>query len=184
MFVCTDGGIYKAENPTLVNSNYYTDLTPGMGIRQFYKIGLSQTNPVVVTGGSQDNGSSVLGSDGNWTDWWGADGMEGFVDKNNTQIMYGTSQFGSFIKTFNGGLSISGVSQPDGKGGDYNWNWIVPFEQDPIVQNTIYCAFDEVYKSENGGSTWTSISQNFGACRAKNSVLPNVPTKNVFFAKM
>ncbi|MDH7913088.1 T9SS type A sorting domain-containing protein [Winogradskyella sp. SYSU M77433] len=162
LFVCTDGGIYKAENPTLVNSNYYTDLTPGMGIRQFYKIGVSQTNPVVVTGGSQDNGSSVLGSDGNWTDWWGADGMEGFVDKNNTQIMYGTSQFGSFIKTFNGGLSISGVSQPDGKGGDYNWNWIVPFEQDPIVQNTIYCAFDEVYKSENGGSTWTSISQNFG----------------------
>lgn len=163
LFLGTDGGIYKAETPSIVNSNYYTDLTTGLGIRQFYKIGISQTDPVVVTGGSQDNGSSVLGSDGNWIDWWGADGMEGFVDKNNSQIIYGTTQFGSFIKSFNGGSSVSGVTQPDGKGGQNTWNWVVPFEQDPITQDVIYCAFDEVYKSIDAGSTWTSISQNFGA---------------------
>lgn len=163
LFLGTDGGVFRAENPLVVNSNYYTDITTGMSIRQFYKIGISQTDPVVVTGGSQDNGSSVLDVEGNWTDWWGADGMEGFVDKDNTQIMYGTSQFGNFIKTFNGGFSISGVNQPDGKGGDFNWNWIVPYEQDPTVNNRIYSAFDEVYQSENGGNSWTSISQNFNA---------------------
>lgn len=163
LFVGSDGGIFKADNPTVVNSSYYTDLTPGLGIRQFYKIGISQTNPVIVTGGSQDNGSSVLGADGNWTDWWGADGMEGFVDKNDTQIMYGTSQYGGFIKTFNGGSSINYIAQPDDKGGDSSWNWVVPFEQDPIVQNTIYCAFDQVYKSIDGGNNWNAISQNFGS---------------------
>lgn len=161
LFVGTDGGIYRADNPTTVNANYYTDLTPGLGIRQFYKIGVSQTNPVVVTGGSQDNGTSVLAANGNWTDWLGADGMEGFVDKNDSQIMYGTSQFGFMYKTFSGGTSISGVTQPDGKGGQNNWNWVVPFEQDPIVPNTIYVAYDEVYKSIDGGSSWVSISQNF-----------------------
>ncbi|NNE30769.1 MAG: T9SS type A sorting domain-containing protein [Winogradskyella sp.] len=163
LFVGSDGGIFKAENPTVVNSNYYTDLTPGLGIRQFYRIGISQTDPVIVTGGSQDNGSTVLGSDGVWRDWWGADGMEGFVDKDNSQLIYGTSQFGSFVKSVDGGNNVSGVSQPDSKGGQSNWNWIVPFEQDPIVQNTIYCAFDEVYKSLDGGIVWVSISQNFGA---------------------
>jgi len=161
LYVGTDGGIYKSDSPTAVNNNYYTDLTPGMGIRQFYKIGISQTNPVIVTGGSQDNGSSVLGAGGSWTDWWGADGMEGFVDKNDSQIIYGTSQFGSFVKSYNGGANISFVMQPDGKGGDYNWNWIVPYEQDPSVQDVIYSAFDEVYKSTNGGNSWISISQNF-----------------------
>ncbi|NRD20612.1 T9SS type A sorting domain-containing protein [Winogradskyella eckloniae] len=161
LYVASDGGIYRAENPTVVNSSYYTDLTAGLGIRQFYKIGVSQTNPVIVTGGSQDNGSSVLSSDGNWTDWWGADGMEGFVDKNNSQILYGTSQFGSFVKSFNGGANITYLTQPDDKGGDYTWNWIVPFEQDPILQNVIYCAFDEVYKSIDSGLNWVSISQNF-----------------------
>ncbi|OZV67516.1 VPS10 domain-containing protein [Winogradskyella aurantia] len=163
LFLGTDGGIFRAEDPTFVSSDYYTDITTGMGIRQFYKIGISQTDPVIVTGGSQDNGSSVLGSDGNWTDWWGADGMEGFVDKNNSQILYGTSQFGSFVKTFDQGLNIFGVTQPDGKGGTPQWNWVVPFEQDPSAQNTIYCAFDEVYTSSNGGNSWSSISQNFGA---------------------
>ncbi|WP_296314467.1 VPS10 domain-containing protein [Winogradskyella sp. UBA3174] len=163
LFVGSDGGIFKAENPKLVNSDYYTDLTPGLGIRQFYKIGISQTNPVVVTGGSQDNGSSVLRANGNWIDWWGADGMEGFVDKNNTSIIYGTSQFGSFVRSIDRGESIQGVNQPDDKGGQNNWNWVVPFEQDPIVQNRIYAAFDEVYTSLNSGNTWTSISQNFGA---------------------
>ncbi|MBO3116766.1 T9SS type A sorting domain-containing protein [Winogradskyella sp. DF17] len=163
LFLGTDGGIFRADNPRLVSSNYYTDITTGMGIRQFYKIGISQTNPVIVTGGSQDNGSSTLGANGLWTDWWGADGMEGFIDKNDTQIMYGTSQFGSFVKTFNGGLSINGVAQPDGKGGNFNWNWIVPYGQDPLVNNRIYSAFDEVYQSNNGGNSWTSISQNFGS---------------------
>ena len=163
LFVGSDGGIFKADDPTTISSSMYTDLTPGLGIRQFYRIGISQTNPVIVTGGSQDNGTSVLNALGNWTDWLGADGMEGFVDKNNSQIMYGTSQFGSFYKTFNGGSSISGVSQPDGKGGQNTWNWIVPFEQDPTIQNTIYAAFDEVYKSTDGGANWTSISQNFGS---------------------
>ena len=146
----------------VVNSNYYTDLTAGLGIRQFYKIGVSQTNPVIVTGGSQDNGSSILKEDGNWIDWWGADGMEGFVDKTNSQFIYGTSQFGSFVKYTNFANSVSGVNQPDGKGGDSNWNWVVPFEQDPITQDVIYCAFDEVYKSVDGGNNWNSISQNFG----------------------
>ena len=162
LFVGSDGGIFKADDPTSVNSDYYMDLTPGLGIRQFYRIGISQTDPVIVTGGSQDNGSSVLRADGNWYDWWGADGMEGFVDKNNSQILYGTSQFGSFVKSIDGGDDVINVAQPDGKGGQNNWNWVVPFEQDPIVQNTIYCAFDQVYKSIDSGVNWTAISQNFG----------------------
>ena len=165
LMVGTDGGIYRADNPTVINRDYYTDLTSGMGIRQFYKIGVSQTNPVVVTGGSQDNGTSVLRQDGNWTDWLGADGMEGFVDKNDVSILYGTSQFGSLYKTQYGllGNNFLNITQPDNKGGDFNWNWIVPFEQDPIVQNTIYVAFDNVYKSTDGGVVWSIISPNYGA---------------------
>jgi photosystem II stability/assembly factor-like uncharacterized protein len=158
LYVGSDGGLFVAENPTVVNSQYYKDLTTGMGIRQFYKIGISQTNPVVATGGSQDNGSSVMNVNGDWTDWLGADGMEGFIDKDNSDIIYGTSQFGTLYKSFNGGLSISGISSPDGKSG----NWVTPFEQDPILPNVIYAGYDEVYKSTNGGNSWISVSQDFG----------------------
>ncbi|MCR9183274.1 MAG: YCF48-related protein, partial [Flavobacteriaceae bacterium] len=57
LYTGTDGGIFKATNTTNLNSNYYTDITEGLGIRQFYKIGISQTDPVIVSGGSQDNGT-------------------------------------------------------------------------------------------------------------------------------
>nr|WP_321230699.1 T9SS type A sorting domain-containing protein [uncultured Psychroserpens sp.] len=158
LYVGTDGGLYVAENPTVVNSAYYKDLTGGMGIRQFYKIGISQTDPVIVTGGAQDNGTSIMDANGDWTDWLGADGMESFIDKNNSNIIYGTSQNGSLYRSFNSGLSITGFGSPEGKSG----NWITPFEQDPILPNVIYSGYDEVYKSTNGGNTWESVSQNFG----------------------
>lgn len=161
LYVGSDGGIFVAENPQVVSADYYTDLTTGMGIRQFYKIGVSQTIPVVITGGSQDNGSSVLGTDGIWKDWLGADGMEGFVDKNNTNILYGTSQFGIMYTSSDAGETRSNLIQPEGKGGDANWNWITPFEQDPQTPNAIYVAFDELYKSVDAGINWTSISPNF-----------------------
>lgn len=158
LYVGTDGGLYVAETPTVVNSAYYKDLTGGMGIRQFYKIGISQTNPVIVTGGAQDNGTSIMDANGDWTDWLGADGMESFIDKNNSNIIYGTSQNGSLYRSFNSGLSITGFGSPEGKSG----NWITPFEQDPILPNVIYSGYDEVYKSINGGNSWESISQDFG----------------------
>lgn len=159
LYAGTDGGVFVAENTSVINANYYRDLTSGIGIRQFYRIGISQTDPEVVTAGAQDNGSSVYNG-GAWKDWLGADGMEGFVDKNNSNILYGTTQGGSLYKSITGGTTYFGINTPENKEG----NWITPFEQDPIVVNTIYSGYDQVYKSIDGGNTWVlpAISQNFG----------------------
>lgn len=158
LYVGSDGGIFVANNPQTVNSNYYTDLSSGLSIHQFYNFGISQTTPVVVTGGTQDNGSSVLGSDGLWSSWLGADGMEGFVDKNNSNIIYGTIYNGELYKSINGGLSLTNIVSPQ-----YDGNWVTPFEQDPIAQNVIYVGYDKIYKSTNGGNIWGTISQDFGS---------------------
>ncbi len=176
LYVGSDGGIFVATDTGTINSTYYTDLTAGLGIRQFYKIGISQSDPVIVTGGSQDNGTSVMDSSGNWTDWLGADGMESFVDKDNSNVMYGTSQNGSLYKTLNGGANYSGLAEPDGKSG----NWITPFEQDPITSNVIYSGYDQVYKSINGGTSWTSISQSFGSNLNHLKIAPS--NSNIMFA--
>lgn len=157
LFVGSDGGIFVANNVATVNTTYYTDLTPGLGIRQFYKIGISQTDPVVVSGGSQDNGTSVYDASGAWTDWLGADGMETFVDKNNSNYLYGSIYFGTLYKSFNGGISYNAIDSPEDKSG----NWITPFEQDPLTPNVIYSGYDQVYKSVNGGNSWTAVSQTF-----------------------
>ncbi|NQY07250.1 MAG: T9SS type A sorting domain-containing protein, partial [Flavobacteriaceae bacterium] len=118
----------------------------------------SQTDPVIVTGGAQDNGSSTYdGNTGLWKDWLGADGMEGFVDKDNPSILYGTSQFGNMYRSTNTGTTYSGIGGPGGSG-----SWVTPFEQDPVVTNRIYVGYANVYRSNNSGGSWTAISQNFG----------------------
>ncbi len=157
LFVGTDGGIYKATDTQNVTANYYTDLTTGIGIRQFYKIGISQTEDVKVTGGAQDNGSSFYTAATGWKDWLGADGMEGFIDKDNPNIMYGTTQQGSLYRSTNGGNSQQGLNEP----GPGSGNWVSPFEQDPILANSIYVGYNQVFKSLNYGNTWAPISQIF-----------------------
>ena len=182
LYVGSDGGIFIAENPTeIVSGTYYTDKTSGLGIRQFYKIGVGQTDPVVISGGAQDNGTSVM-INGNWTDWLGADGMESFVDKNDSNILYGTSQNGGLYKSLDGGLSLSSnITEPlDGMGELKEGNWITPFEQDPVTQHVIYSGYDEVHKSINGGLTWTSISQNFGENLSQVKIAPS--NNNVLYA--
>ncbi|WP_460219783.1 T9SS type A sorting domain-containing protein [Psychroserpens sp. MEBiC05023] len=166
LYVGTDGGVYVAETPTVVSSGYYKDLTAGLGIRQFYRIGISQTDPVVVTGGSQDNGTSIMDANGNWTDWLGADGMETFIDKTDPNLIYGTSQFGSLYKSFNGGNNLSFISTPA------SGNWITPFEQDPASPNTLYTGYRQVYKSTDGGSNWSTVSQDFGGALNHLKVAP------------
>ena len=169
LYVGTDGGIFKAVNTSDISATYYTDLSTGLGIRQFYKIGVSQTEDVTITGGSQDNGTSFYTEANGWKDWIGADGMEGFVDKDNADIMYGMIQFGAMYRTDNGANSLIGLNNPGPGFGE----WVSPFEQDPEDPNTIYVGYDGVYKSVNKGVSWTPISQNFGSNLTNLKIAPS-----------
>ena len=158
LLVGTDGGIFLANSGDIIDANFYTDITTGLGIRQFYKIGISQTANVMVSGGSQDNGTSFYTAANGWKDWIGADGMETFIDKNTTNTMYGTYQYGQLFRTEDGASSLIDIIEP----GTGQGNWVTPFEQDPSVTNTIYLGYNMVFKSLNSGVNWTSISQTFG----------------------
>lgn len=158
LYAVTDGGIFKAENTETLNSDYFEDITTGLSIRQFYKIGVSQTEEVIISGGSQDNGTSFYTQATGWKDWLGADGMETFISQNNNNNFFGTSQFGVLYRSVNGGNSYVGLNPP----GNGTGNWVTPLEQDLTQTNTLYIGYRRVYKSTNGGGSWTSISQDFG----------------------
>ena len=161
LFAGTDGGIFKATNTGTINSTYYTDLSTGLGIRQFYKIGVSQSPSIIVSGGSQDNGTSFYTVANIWKDWLGADGFETFIDKGNLNTMYGTTQNGHLYRTDDGGVSLGAINNPEA--GMEPGNWITPFEQHPILANTVYVGYARVYRSVDKGISWAPVSQNFGA---------------------
>jgi photosystem II stability/assembly factor-like uncharacterized protein len=148
LFACTDGGLFISNNA----GTSFTDYTPGIGVRQFYRIGASATDPDRVSGGSQDNGVGVV-VNGEWRDYMGADGMETFIDWSNADIMYGNTQNGGLSKSIDGGLTTTYISNSPGTG-----EWITPTEQDPSNSNTLYHGKAELYKSTDGAQTWNAIS--------------------------
>ena len=148
LYVGSDGLISKSTDGAAT----FTDLTQGMVIRQFYRIGTSKNDPYKIMGGSQDNGTSIFTND-HWHEWLGADGMECVVDHSNSNIVYGTSQNGVFYKSISGGNNGGvDISQP-GDG-----NWITPFVMHPQDPETLYVGSSEVMKTTNGMMSWNSIS--------------------------
>ncbi len=148
IYSISDGGIYKS----IDNGDNWTDLSPGLTIRQFYRIANSQTNATVITGGAQDNGSVVRQTSGNWADWLGADGMEGLVSPTNHLNIWGTSQGGAFYRSVNGGASYTGLGQPS------LGLWVTPFVIHPTNETILYGGWTGVWKSVNSGTSWTNIS--------------------------
>lgn len=145
----SDGGIYKKYSLSS-GSTSWVDLSSGLGIRQFYRIAAPKTGKTVVTGGAQDNGTSIVKS-GVWYDWLGADGMDCIFSPLDSNLVWGTSQYGSLYKSTNGGASYSGVANP------VSGNWVTPIAIESN-SNIIYGGWDGVYKSTDQGNTWTKIS--------------------------
>jgi|CXWL01.1.fsa_nt_gi hypothetical protein len=151
IYSISDGGIYKS----IDNGDNWTDLSPGLTIRQFYRMANSQTNASVITGGAQDNGSVTRQASGSWADWLGADGMEGLVSPTNHLNLWGTSQGGAIYRSTNGGNSYSGLSQPS------SGQWVTPLAIHPTNETILYGGWTGVYKSTNSGTNWTNISSGF-----------------------
>jgi photosystem II stability/assembly factor-like uncharacterized protein len=147
LFSGNDGGLFKSTD----SGATWTSLNKGLAITQFYRIGISVTDPYIMIGGAQDNGNMKYAS-GSFTNITNADGMKGFIDWSNSNVIYAGIQNGGFYRSTNGGATFTNVSTPAAGA------WVAPWCQDPSVANTIYAATDKVYKSIDQGTTWVPVS--------------------------
>ena len=176
-YFCTDGGVSITQeliqgdlaqmqsafaNPeanTYKLPTKWTDITAGLAISEFYKVGLSKYNPNYLIGGVQDNGTFYHNSN-QWLALIGADGMESMIDHYNPEIIYGTAYFGYLFKSLDGSKSLykDGIVLTDTIMKVEQGNWVTPFIMHPSDANTIYAGFGNVWKSTDGADTWTRIS--------------------------
>ena len=145
-----DGGLYEYMD-TL---NSWIDISDGLAISQFYKLGLSSTLNSRVVAGAQDNGTEMT-TNGVWDAIRGADGMECAIDKYDHEIIYSTSQYGGLKKSYDGGGNWNNI-----KPVNYSGAWVTPWKIHPINNNIIVAGYDEIYRSQIGGGQWDSISYN------------------------
>ncbi|MCB9207754.1 MAG: T9SS type A sorting domain-containing protein [Ignavibacteriales bacterium] len=127
-------------------------------ITQFYEIGLDETFPLRLYGGTQDNNTirTLTGSTNDWQSIYGGDGFYVIVDPNNPEIIYAESQFGGLGKSSNGGTSFSWAL--NGVNSNEPTNWSTPVVMDPNFSNVLYYGTHTLYRTENSAELWNAVS--------------------------
>ena len=148
VYCVSDGGVFRSTN----FGSTWTDLTSGIAHTQIYRVASYEPNVSLLTFGSQDNGSNKWTGVATMLHMLGADGMDCMIDHTNSNILYNAIQDGGLRKSTNGGTTFSNV-EPDTIGG----SWVTPFIMSPSNSSIIYAGFDDVFKSTNGGSSWTNM---------------------------
>jgi photosystem II stability/assembly factor-like uncharacterized protein len=169
-YACHDGGVARTDTiipGTRADGKWNTtwqERSNGMVITSFYRIGLCEMFPGYVVGGAQDN-SSFYNRNGNWINFIGGDGMDCMINPDNPDIVYGSSQYGSLVRSDNGGGSFKSIRP--GVGSEKG-EWTTPIIQDVNNPNVIFTGYGNVYKSTNKGDSYTRIS-NFPVLAGYNS---------------
>jgi photosystem II stability/assembly factor-like uncharacterized protein len=156
---CIDGVFYIGTDGYLAKSSddgkTWTRLNDGTAIREFYAVGISQSDINTHIAGSQDNGTSILNKDG-WLEWNGGDGMECIVQPLNNQWLVGSWQYGSRNWTRDGGQKRKTSNNPRRGSGQAEWE--APLLLDPLNQMRLYHFADTIYSSNDFGLTWEEFS--------------------------
>lgn len=150
-YLGTDGYLAKSSD----NGKTWTRLNDGTAIREFYAVGLSQSNIHLNIAGSQDNGTSILKEAG-WVEWNGGDGMEGLVQPLNSEWLIGSWQYGSRNYTRNGGQTRTASENPRRGSGQADWE--APLLMDPLNHFRLYHFADTIFSSDDFGITWEIYS--------------------------
>jgi len=156
LYAGNDGGIYESSD----NGDTFKDLTENLNISQYYKIGTGRSSVDNISGGLQDNGGFGY-SNNTWYHYHGGDGMGSVVDRNDTNIYYGFSQFGGSLNiTYDGGKTpgggVTGAPGAETGTGDSGGNWVTPLVTD--TEGNIYAGYSRLYKLVD--DSWDALSEN------------------------
>ena len=147
-----DGGLYYSDN-------YGDDWTKinNVPLTQFYAIDIDFLQPQRIYGGTQDNNTirTWYGGTDDWEAILGGDGMYCLVDHSNSNIIYAESQWGNLAKSTDGGSNFNSINWQ--MSGD-RVNWSAPLAMDPADASTLYFGTYRVWKTTNGGTSWSDVS--------------------------
>jgi len=153
MYCGSDGGIYSSSN----GGTNFTNHTSGIQASQFYRVAVAKTNADKMVGGLQDNGGHAFNNgNGNWQNFYGADGMDTAVDPTDENKFYGFIQSGGgpYISTNTGSSLASSVSEPE------SGNWVTPMAISST--GTLYGGYSKLFRLD--GTTWTQLATLGGNC--------------------
>jgi hypothetical protein len=181
VFNGNDGGIWRSDDKGASWESMNTDIA----ITQFQSVGLHPSNPGIVIGGTQDNGTNILNSDLEAPPAWFhadfGDGGQAFIDQSNPERMLHTYYNSAFLFMGPAKSTIGGAAGPGSWEfvgsyygyGTYYYNgmdptdpvsFYAPLAQHPAYSpNVVYFGSNKLYRSPDpqppfGVESWTAVS--------------------------
>ena len=179
LFTGNDGGIWRTDNATGAGI-VWTSLNAALNITQFQAVALHPTDPNILIGGTQDNGTNKFAGVTNWDQIDDGDGGFALIDQSNPQVMYHTyyNATGTIspVRSTNGGNTWQNIgcstcsSTPGTKFSPTDRvAFYAPMALNPAFTgssgNVIYLGTHRLYRTSNQGTTWTGVgssSDGFG----------------------
>lgn len=165
VLIGTDGGIYESydgeKNWRFINN---------FPIAQYYKVAVDDAAPFYnIYGGTQDtnthggpsrtdNQSGI--TNGDWYITVFADGHQPATEPGNPNIVYSEWQQGNLVRTDRSTGEIVYIQPQPEAGEDYErFNWDAPILVSPHDPKRLYFASQRVWRSDNRGDSWKTISK-------------------------
>jgi photosystem II stability/assembly factor-like uncharacterized protein len=166
----TDGGFFISND-----AGRTWDFVNNMPMAQAYHVGLDMAEPYHVLGGFQDH-EIWRGPNEKWNevgvregDWvrlrYMADGMYAIPDPRDPNIIYYNGHFGDITRIDMRNQEERYIQPyppgPAGGGANlerYRFNWNSPIHMSPSNPDVVYYGGNVLFKTTDGGSTWTVIS--------------------------
>ncbi len=168
VYAASDGGLARTKD----SGATWERLNEGVGTVQLYGLCVDGTDPDIVYGGAQDNGSFVRTSTaGAWKGVLTGDGGPCAVDSGDPNIVLMTGEGGSVIRSTDGfkKLTPKFVFEPDDPnckvgtdpGCQDRTGFIAPIAADPSIKGTFYMGTYRLWQSTEGGTeeSWKAISK-------------------------
>ena len=140
---------------------------------QFYRVNADDRFPYYLYGGQQDNTTVGIASrsfgDGisrpDWFTFGGCESASVAFNPKSPRDLYATCYQG-MVDVFDRDTKLDRVIMPypaQGLGArsneqKYRFNWNTPVVESPVNPNIVYLGGNVVFRTENGGQTWTVIS--------------------------
>jgi photosystem II stability/assembly factor-like uncharacterized protein len=168
MIGSNDGGV------DITTSGGETWYSPPLPIAQFYHVSVDNRTPYHVSGCMQDLGTAAGPSNslsssgittGDWHEVGGGEAGHTVHDPADPSIVY-AGEYGGYISRYDHrtrqarNVSIYPYN-PSGHGGEdlrYRFQWTAPIEISPHDPKSVYHAANVLFKTTDGGKTWTPIS--------------------------
>lgn len=149
LYVGCDGGVYKSTDDGVTFTAKYS----GMSATQYYHFDVSTADDGYMFGGAQDNGGHFrLGAGTTFYNTIKGDGYDvRFYNGLNTRVYLSINK-----KLFQSDATLSNWTEMTGPTED----WYKTIAMTYSNSNIVFTSSDPVYRTTNGGNTWSNIGAN------------------------